>query len=163
MAFFFGHSGCTQQSTQALCDREWVGFQEDLEEAWQELSKLKPENPPSEPGRTLSSLLPAKPKVEREADKWPAITVEDDVRDKWARWARNLLDRIQDYLDQLDANPKYREIEVEVTRVANQIVYFHGYCQKGDYPKMMEALKTLKDSSLETKNKFCVAKSQPNS
>jgi hypothetical protein len=61
----------------------------------------------------------------------PASALDEAARDRWQQWAERQLSEAQRYKDLSDRDPGLREASRELSRVATEIVEFHGLAQLG--------------------------------
>jgi hypothetical protein len=73
----------------------------------------------------------------------------------WQAWAEKRLVEAQRFMDVSEHDSSLRPASRELSRVATQIVEFHGYAQQGRAQKMEAALKDIRERSLKVRGLAC--------
>lgn len=77
-------------------------------------------------------------------------------RDSWMSWSVERLDELQEQLDALETEPRYRRLRARVAGSANDVVVFYGAASRGDVKQMSGILERLDAGLSEVERELCL-------
>jgi hypothetical protein len=91
------------------------------------------------------------------ASESPVALIASRDRESWEIWAEDRLREAQADLDRMSIDPSLREVREQVSRLANQLVIFHGYASRGRVMEMARTLESIRKLNGEALTLACKA------
>lgn len=76
-------------------------------------------------------------------------------RESWEKWARERLDEVQKYIDIAESDPRFASSKKTLSQVANQLVAFYGYTERGQAGLMVATLGRIREQNGKLRKDFC--------
>ncbi|MBI4925397.1 MAG: hypothetical protein HY843_05685 [Bdellovibrio sp.] len=128
-----------------ICSVDFPQFKEKIELSKNSLERL------SNSDRSVAARVPMK-SIDHQY-----IELNADGRQQWIRWAEHELVEVQKLMDWISEESSFRDSYLDLSEIANHILYFHGYAKQGNTAKMNNVLefivKKIQKIQLETCSK----------
>jgi hypothetical protein len=81
--------------------------------------------------------------------------VAETERKRWIKWAEKKITEAQNAMDLAETDPRLRASSKELTQVSKHLVDFHGYAQKGNLKRMLDALENVRQHGRKAGKTAC--------
>ena len=129
--------GSCSVSVEEICQNRLPGFEQAMGIAQ---DALKPWEPDAGAGR-----MPA-------ANGMEMAQID---RHSWENWAMDRLRETQAYIDILETQGRLIPVKKELSKVATDLVAFHGYTAEGNVPRMTAILARIRERTHQAGEKNC--------
>ncbi len=126
------------ENLEVVCSRDLIKFQNELKFVLNDVNNNnKNEIIIDETDRNIASDINSI--FNNNSDKH---TLKDDY-DNWLEWSEDKLKTTQSYIDITDLNENQKETRTELSKIADELVLFHGYATNEDPKSMKVSLKKM--------------------
>lgn len=76
-------------------------------------------------------------------------------RKSWENWAEENLVEVQRHADALEAEINLRDLRLELSEIAKELVVFHGFAQMGNAKEMIHSIALILERAQKVKSTTC--------
>lgn len=133
--FLTGFGSCDGSLKQA-CSGRIPELEKVFDDAILALGPWNPSAPSPEGARSVASV---------DAPGQVPDSLAEMDRQSWMKWAEDRLEEAQGFLDLAESEPRISSIRKELSFMANEIVSFHGYSERGEPVRMISSLAKVRE------------------